>query len=208
LIRTEQELASLEEQLQLDRKRLAAYQHETNELHDEFKTVVNAHRLPPSVSKQLADLSRRYPSLSFDPATGISKLDTDILFDSGQSELKPNAQAMLAELSQILQTPEGNGLKIMVVGHTDNQRVAGRVAGNRFPNNFHLSTARALAVADLMRRQGLGEQRIGVAGFGPHEPVASNATASDRQKNRRVEIFVMTPDVPVVGWTDSIPSVY
>ena len=33
-----------------------------------------------------------------------------------------------------------------------------------------------------------------------HEPVATNGTAKDRQKNRRVEIFVMAPDVPVVGW--------
>ena len=65
-----------------------------------------------------------------------------------------------------------------------------------------------LAVADQLRRQGLGERRIGVAGFGPYQPVAPNGEPGDRQKNRRVEIFVMAPDVPVVGWTDSIPSVY
>ena len=208
LIRTEREMASLEEQIDLDRKRLAGYERETGELQDQFKTVANAKRLPPAVSKQLAALSKRYPSLNFDPVTGISKLDTDILFDSGQAELKPAAQAMLADLTRLLQSPEAAELKIMVVGHTDNQRLTGGPVRERFPNNFHLSTARALAVADLLRREGLGEQRIGVAGFGPHQPVASNASDVDRQKNRRVEIFVMAPDVPVVGWTDSIPSVY
>ena len=63
-------------------------------------------------------------------------------------------------------------------------------------------------MAEYLRQQGLEESRLGVAGFGAHEPVASNVTAHDRQKNRRVEIFVMPADVPVVGWTDSTPRLY
>jgi chemotaxis protein MotB len=165
-------------------------------------------RLPPGVSQQLADLGARYSSLNFDPATGIAKLDTDVMFDSGQAELKPAAQALLGELARVLQAPDAAELKVMVVGHTDGQRIAERPPRDKYSNNFHLSTARALAVADTMRQQGLAEQRLGVAGFGSHQPVASNVSASDRQKNRRVEIFVMAPDVPVVGWTESIPSVY
>jgi chemotaxis protein MotB len=108
----------------------------------------------------------------------------------------------------VLKSPAAGDLKIMVVGHTDNQQIAGKPVREKYPNNFHLSTARALAVADHIKRAGLPEQRIGVAGFGPHQPIAPNASAKDRQKNRRVEIFVMAPDVPVVGWTDSTPSVY
>jgi chemotaxis protein MotB len=208
LIGAEQELAALEEQVEVDHKRLANYKQETTELHDQFKAAVHARRLPPSVSRQLADLARRYPSLSFDPVSGIGKLDTDVLFDSGQAELKPAARAMLGELSRILQTEAAGGLKVMVVGHTDNQGLAGTSVRDRFSSNFHLSTARALAVADQLRRQGLGERRIGVAGFGPDQPVVPNASADDRQQDRRVEIFVMAPDAPVVGWTDSIPSVY
>ena len=208
LIRTEQEMAALEEQVDLDRKRLANYKQETTQLHDQFKSAVGAGRLPAAVSEQLADLSRRYPSLSFDPVTGIGKVDTDVLFDSGQAELKPAAQAMLGQLSRILQTQAAGELKVMVVGHTDSQRLAGQAVRERYSSNFHLSTARALAVADQLRRQGLGERRIGVAGFGPYQPVAPNSEPGDRQKNRRVEIFVMAPDVPVVGWTDSVPNVY
>ncbi len=71
---------------------------------------------------------------------------------------------------------------------------------DKYPNNFHLSTARALAVADVLRGQGLSDKRIGVAGFGSHQPLTDNQTDVDRQKNRRVEIFVMPRDVPVVGW--------
>jgi chemotaxis protein MotB len=63
-------------------------------------------------------------------------------------------------------------------------------------------------VADLLQQAGLPEQRLGVAGLASHEPVAPNATEKDRQKNRRVEIFVMASDVPVVGWTDTMPTLY
>jgi chemotaxis protein MotB len=59
-----------------------------------------------------------------------------------------------------------------------------------------------------MKRAGMPEQCMAVAGFGPYQPIAPNTTAQDRQKNRRVEIFIMAPDVPVVGWSDSTPSVY
>ena len=115
---------------------------------------------------------------------------------------------MLKELVQVLESPEASDLKIMIVGHTDNQRIAKKPVRETYPNNFHLSAARALAVGDLMRRLGFQQQRMGVAGFGPHQPIAPNVTYKDRQKNRRVEIFVMNRDVPVVGWTDSIPSLY
>ena len=141
LIRTEQEMAALEEQVDLDRKRLANYKQETTQLHDQFKSAVGAGRLPAAVSEQLADLSRRYPSLSFDPVTGIGKVDTDVLFDSGQAELKPAAQAMLGQLSRILQTQAAGELKVMVVGHTDSQRLAGQAVRERYSSNFHLSTA-------------------------------------------------------------------
>ncbi len=209
LIRTEEELALLEEQVGLDGKQLANYRRERAELHQQFKGLANGRaRVPPEVSTQLAELSQRYPALQFDPATGISKLDTDVLFASGQAELKPGAEQMLGELVRVLKSPQAAEMKIMVVGHTDNQRIAKKPAREKFPNNFHLSAARALAVADQMRQKGLPEQRMGVAGFGPHQPIAPNATPTDRQKNRRVEIFVMNRDVPVVGWTDSIPSVY
>jgi chemotaxis protein MotB len=122
--------------------------------------------------------------------------------------LKPGAEQLLDELVRVLRSPAAGDLKIMVAGHTDNQSIAGHDAREKYPNNFHLSTARALAVSDYMKRSGLPEQRLGVAGFGPYQPIAPNTTAQDRQKNRRVEIFVMAAEVPVVGWSESTPSVY
>ena len=209
LIDSEQALAKMEEKARLDAEQLANFRREREQLHEQFMGVVSGRsRLPPAVSGQLTKLSQRYPGLQFDPATGIAKLDNDVIFDSGRTELKPGAEDLLDEIVKVLQTPEGRDMKLMIVGHTDDRPIAKKPAREKYPNNFHLSAGRALSVADQLRRLGLQQERMGVAGFGPHQPVAPNVTASSRQKNRRVEIFVMAPDVPVVGWTDSIPSVY
>jgi chemotaxis protein MotB len=209
VIRSEKQTATLREQAGLDQKRIESFERERDGLYDQFKSLAFGHgRLPPELSRQLAELSQRYPSLQFDPETGISKLDTDILFDTGDATLKPGARQMLDELAHVLKSSTAGQTKLMIAGHTDNQTIVGRDVRDRYPNNFHLSTARALAVADRMKQAGLPASRLGVAGFGPYQPVASNATAQDRQKNRRVEIFVMPSDVPVIGWSDSTPSVY
>ena len=59
-----------------------------------------------------------------------------------------------------------------------------------------------------LQQLGLANQRIGTMGYGPHQPVAPNKSPDDRRKNRRVEIFVMADEVPVIGWTESTPSLY
>jgi chemotaxis protein MotB len=209
VIRSEEQLAVLQERAGLDQKQLDGYQHERDNLYQQFKGLAFGRgRLPPELSQQLAELSRRFPSLQFDPETGISKLDTDILFDSGEAELKPGAEQLLDELVRVLKSPAAGDLKIMVAGHTDNQQIAGKGVREKYPNNFHLSAARALAVADRMKRAGLPEQKMAVAGFGSQQPIAPNTTPQERQKNRRVELLVMAADVPVVGWSDTTPSVY
>jgi len=209
LIRAEEDLALIEEQAGLSGEELAAFRRERAGLRDELTGLANRRRpLSPEVANKLAALSERNAGLHFDPATGVSKLDTDILFDSGEAELKRGADEVLAEMVRVLQSPEGADLKVVVAGHTDNRRIAGRPTREKYPNNFHLSAARALAVADALRAAGLEENRLGIAGFGAHQPVAPNVTPEDRRKNRRVELFVMMPEVPVVGWTETMPSLY
>jgi chemotaxis protein MotB len=148
-------------------------------------------------------LSDRYPSLQYDASTGICKFDVDLMFDSGQAELKPQGDRVLREFAEIFQSPDARDMKIMVVGHADALAVKGREVRERYPNNWHLSAGRALAVADELRKAGIPEDRMGVAGFGQHQPLASNGTPEDRKRNRRVEIFVLAPDTPIVGWVDA-----
>ena len=209
LMRAEEDLSLVEEQQDLRQSQLANYRQERDLLHTQFVGLADRRsRMTPELSGRLAEISRRYSGLQFDPQTGVSKLDTDILFDVGTAELKPAADDLLRELVGVLNSPEARDLKVMVVGHTDDRQVVKRPARDNYRNNFHLSADRALAVAELMGRLGLPEQRMGVAGFGSQQPVAPNLTPKDRQKNRRVELFVLAPDVPVIGWTETIPSVY
>jgi len=209
LIRSEKQLALSQERAGIDREELEGYRREREALYEQFQGLAfGGGRLPPELSRQLLDLSRRHPGLQFDPEMGVSKLGTDILFDSGEAVLKPGAERLIDDLVRVLRSPAAGELKIMVAGHTDNKLIADRMVREKYPNNFHLSSARALAVADRLKRAGLPEHRMAVAGFGPCQPIAPNTTPSDRRKNRRVEIFVMASDVPVVGWSESTPNVY
>jgi chemotaxis protein MotB len=209
LIHAEEDLAKLDAEVGRDRQKLANFKTERARLKSQAGGIsTGGNAIPPDLSGRLAELAYRYPSLQYDPKTGISKLDTDVLFDSGETDLKPGAEKLLGEFAQIFQAPEARELKIMVVGHTDTRGIKGREARAKYPTNWHLSASRALSVADRLREAGMPEDRMGVAGFGQHQPISPNDTAESRQKNRRVEIFVVGPETPVVGWTETLGTVY
>src|SRR5579871_2228278 len=116
LIQSEEQLALEDQKLGTDQKRLANYQNERNRLRDQFASYSHV-KIPPEVSAQLADLSRKHPSLQFDPQTGVAKLDSDVVFDSGSADLKPQADVLLSDLADVLQSPEAKDMRLMVVGH-------------------------------------------------------------------------------------------
>lgn len=97
-----------------------------------------------------------------------------------------------------------NGLKdleISVTGHTDNIRIAKR-NHHLYKNNQALSEARASSVAEYISQQiGLPLEKIKISGMGKAQPLASNATALGRSKNRRVEVRVLnaTPEVALAS---------
>jgi len=204
--RAEEELASLDAQLRATEDRLANYENERSRLYRRFGRP--SAQANSSIGDQLEKLSRKYPSLHYDPTSGISKLDRDVLFNEGEAELAPDARKMLAEFATIMKSSEASNLRLMITGHTDNRRIAGAETRDIFPNNWHLSTGRAQRVADFLRAHGVDSSRMGVAGFGSHQPIAANSTPANRQKNRRAEVFLVAPDVPVVGWTETLTTIY
>ncbi len=183
LIRAEEDLARLDDNSHRQQQKLANFKRERDELDDRYgKRQLGANTIPPALSGRLSDLADRYPSLHYDPKSGISKFDTDVLFDSGEADLTPSARRMLGEFADIFQSPEARDLKIMVVGHTDGRGIKGREARQKYPNNWHLSTARAVAVVERLREAGLPESRMGVAGFAQHQPISPNDTASAEEE--------------------------
>ncbi len=205
LLRAEEDLALMEGQSGIDQQRLEAFRSQRTRQTASANPLPG---LPPQTEARLARISQRYGSLAFAPGGGVSKLETDILFDEGDDTLKPGAAEALRNLATMLNSDDGRELKVLLVGHTDDQSVARKPARDRFADNFDLSTARARRVGDSLQKMGVAPERIGVAGYGPNQPVAPNTSDEDRRKNRRVEIFVMAQEVPVVGWTESTPHLY
>jgi outer membrane protein OmpA-like peptidoglycan-associated protein len=104
----------------------------------------------------------------------------DVLFDTAKYTLKPGARERLAKVAGILMAyPD---LHVQVEGHTDN------VGGVEY--NQQLSEKRAAAVRDFLVQQGVRSTDIESRGFGMDQPVATNATATGRQLNRRVDLVV------------------
>jgi outer membrane protein OmpA-like peptidoglycan-associated protein len=110
----------------------------------------------------------------------IYSLGENILFQEGKTELLGGADAKLQQVSKSLNQRFANG-KIRVYGSTDN---TGDAAANKT-----LGKERAEAVKNWLVKNGnVNTDRITVHSFGETEPVASNATAAGKAKNRNVSI--------------------
>jgi chemotaxis protein MotB len=124
------------------------------------------------------------------PLTLTISLDASVLFNSGKSSLLPAASRLLASVSASLKTlPQP--FSIHLDGYTDNQPIHTA----QFPSNWSLSVERAVSVIEIFADHGLEGRRLAAEGFGEYAPIADNATAAGRAKNRRVVIVIRAPDV-------------
>jgi outer membrane protein OmpA-like peptidoglycan-associated protein len=110
----------------------------------------------------------------------ISSKSYSIQFETGSAVIKPESYKMLDDILSSAVVAEG--LKVGVYGHTDN-------VGNSAANQ-KLSEERAKSVRSYLVSKGLPEDRIEVKGFGDTQPIADNASADGKAKNRRVEIVL------------------
>ncbi|MGV8081301.1 MAG: OmpA family protein [Syntrophales bacterium] len=118
-------------------------------------------------------------------------LADQILFDSGQSEVKKDGLAILKRIVDILGKVQDKAIR--VEGHTDNVKISGRLA-QRFPTNWELSAARAINVARFLEENGIDPKILSAAAYGEYKPVADNSTPEGRQKNRRIAIILLPKD--------------
>jgi hypothetical protein len=101
-----------------------------------------------------------------------------IEFDLDSAAIRPGSRAVLEDVARAL--AEHPDWRLAIEGHTD--------ATGTAAHNQELSGARAAAVRDHLVARGLGAERLRATGFGASRPVADNATALGRARNRRVEI--------------------
>ena len=114
----------------------------------------------------------------------VRVLTDKLLFDSGSATLQSAGLPLLQEMSRLLNVDHKH--PITVEGNTDNQPIQ----SSQFPSNWELSTDRATTVVRYLIANGVADQRLSAAGYADLHPLASNATAAGRARNRRVDIVL------------------
>ena len=134
------------------------------------------------------------PEIAQDLVTVVETADRSVItlrgdgvFGSGSGEVSGAYLPLLARIGEALKSVPG---KVVVVGHTDNTRPG---LSARFPSNYELSRARAMAVRDLLAERAGPASRYSVEGRGDTAPLAANDNPANRARNRRVEITLLTP---------------
>ena len=107
------------------------------------------------------------------------------LFSSGRADLTPAYQPLIGCLGRALADEPG---RILVVGHTDSVPIRSA----RFPSNWELSTARAIAVAQVLIAQGIPPDRVAARGFAEFQPLDPGESPDAYRRNRRIEIKLTT----------------
>lgn len=118
----------------------------------------------------------------------VIRLDSLALFESGQSNLKPDSTRVLinalVEMKKQINANQGTGWLILITGHTDSTGDENK--------NIQLSLERAMAVRNwIIKTSDIPETCFAIQGYGAKKPLVSNDTPENRAKNRRVEISLV-----------------
>jgi flagellar motor protein MotB len=113
-----------------------------------------------------------------------------VLFAFNSDELQPEGRQLLKSLAAPLAAYlQSRSEILMVSGFTDDRPM--RAGAGRFTDNWELSAQRALTVTRALIDEGVPASAVFAAAFGAQQPVASNADAEGRARNRRVEMAPM-----------------
>ncbi|MFA5140154.1 MAG: OmpA family protein [Elusimicrobiota bacterium] len=112
-------------------------------------------------------------------------LKDEFLFDSGSAELKGGSAPLFDMIAKNMVSKENI---IQVEGHTDDRPL---LPGSRYKSNWELSMARAYAVIQQLQASGVDPKQLSGSGYGEYQPIADNATAEGRAKNRRIEVKIL-----------------
>ena len=122
---------------------------------------------------------------------GVSvEINASVLFAPGEAKLTAESSQALTAVARVI---KADTHAIQVEGHTDNLPISNAL----FPSNWELSAVRASSVVRLFVDEHIDEARLVAVGHGSNLPVQPNTTAEGRQRNRRVELMILSslPDV-------------
>ena len=137
-----------------------------------------------AVAKSLEELKKDL-GVKEGPTGEMAQIPNEIMFPFDSDQLRPNAVNILAECAELINREHAK--HVSVIGHSDSV--------GRKHYNVELSKRRALTVKSwLVKQGGVAEEDLLAIGVGAKKPMASNATAEGRAKNRRVEVLMPTSE--------------
>lgn len=119
----------------------------------------------------------------------ISLLTDKVLFDLGDTRLKPEIKGVLDDIAEVLQHHPDK--QIAVEGHTDDLAIQSA----KIPSNWELSALRATSVVKyFVTYKGMDPSRFSAAGYAEYQPLVPNISEANRRINRRVDIIILKLD--------------
>jgi chemotaxis protein MotB len=123
------------------------------------------------------------------PRTIQITMQQQVLFHTGSATLNKQGVSFLNKFAHVAKNLPKDA-KIRIVGHSDNRQLSWKTK-QKFNNNLGLSEARAIAVKNmLIKNGGLAKKMLFAEGRGAAEPIGNNGTRQGRALNRRIEIFI------------------
>ena len=121
-------------------------------------------------------------------------MENKLLFESGSWAVNSRGRQAVVQLGSVLaQNPE---IAVLIEGHTDNVPYGGN---GPLKNNWDLSTKRATAIVNILtENSAIPKDNLTAAGRGEFAPIATNATAEGKAKNRRIEV-ILTPKLDEIS---------
>jgi len=207
----EAQIALLNQQLAALRSQLAALQQaldaaQAADVKDQVQIVDLGKQLNEALARKVEEL-QQYQSVFFRALSESLKgqknikvvgdrfvFESDVLFSVDDATITPQGQAEIADVADAVKAiaakiPPNVNWVLSVDGYADAQPIK----GGPYKSNFDLSSARALAVLDLLIANGVPENRLVTSGMGANNPIATGAKPGDYAQNRRIEFRLTTP---------------
>ncbi|MEZ6121954.1 MAG: OmpA family protein [Planctomycetaceae bacterium] len=192
-----QQLGQTENQLATANTRIDNLLAERNELKDRYAALLQDTSGDPMLSGMK---TAAVPGFQRDELTGLNKFPEDVLFDLGSAELRPEAMPVLQDFADVVNSPESNGMRILIVGHTDDQPIARPGTAVKHPTNWHLSTDRSDQVVLQLEKLGVSSERMAAMGYSRFQPLETGTDERSRQRNRRVELYLVPNSTQTAAW--------
>ncbi len=189
-------LATAQDQLTTANERVENLLTERADLKDRYTRAMES----PYDDSILTNYGAPIPGFEFDDVTGLYRYTDDVKFDLGSAVLRPEMIPVLKDFAAAVQSSGADASRVLIVGHTDDQRIVRRATAAKHATNWHLSTDRADAVIVKLQQLGVDEVRMAAMGYSRFQPLEASTDDAARQRNRRVELYLIPDGGQVARW--------